>query len=144
MAGTYQYRQGAWIGPHKATDELTPLPNRHRHRGKRSRTIGPHMRPGNLFIEQPMTSPLLEKDKKFQKSNTKMPHAHIIHKPMRRTKKGSKLAQDANTIRSRSNISTNNTTPMNLHPRPIQEGRGKEARSTLTQMSVLRVFFLPP
>ena len=41
-------------------------------RGNQNRTVSPNMRPNNFLTEQPVTSPLLNKDKELQKGNTKI------------------------------------------------------------------------
>ena len=63
-------------GTYQATKKLTTMSNfksfGHRNRGNQNRTVSPNMWPSHLFTEQSVSSPLLNKEKKFQKRSPKM------------------------------------------------------------------------
>ena len=106
--------------------------------GNQNREVCPSMWPSHLFIEQPMVSPLLEKDEQLQIRKPQKTHILSTYGPMQGSKKSSKLAQGAKTVRPSSKTSISNSSPMNLQPGPNQRD---EARSTVTLVSVLRIFF---
>ena len=89
------------------------------------------MRSGDLFAKQPETSPLLEKDKKFQKGDNKMTQISRARRPVQSTKKGSEPNQDTNTIRPSRNVSKSNVTSINLSPRTMQKARRTRKRSKI-------------
>ena len=95
----------------------------HKHRRNQNRTVSTNMWPSHLFTEQPVSSPLLKKDQKLQKRNSKMTKVIGTIWPMQGTKERGKSKQDTNTVRPGSNIITRNVTTMNLNPGPTQETR---------------------
>ena len=131
-------------GTYQATKKLTIMSNfyslGHRNRGNQNRTVSPNMWPSHLFSEQSVSSPLLNKEKKFQKRSLKMDNVIGTSWPMQGMEKRSKSKQNTNTLRPGSNISTRNTTTINLDPGPTKEagGLGKDARSTISLISILR------
>ena len=77
IPGTYQLKKCS----NKTANKLTTMSNfnslGHRNRKNQNRTVSPNMRPSHLFTEQSVTSPLLKKDQKLQKRNTKNDQSHL-------------------------------------------------------------------
>ena len=93
--------------------------------------INTHIGPSNLFTEQSMTGPLLEKDQYFKKRKPKVSQIFTTSRLMQGTPKSSEFAQNADTPRPGSNIITSDTTTRNLNPRPIQEPRWPKKRGKI-------------